>query len=72
MKIWDDYKDSELVELPAERGSERGRQTRYHFGETDPLGGKVWHWLPTSQLNFDPHRKELSLPVWLATQEGLV
>jgi hypothetical protein len=60
------YKLKELVDIGAELLGETEKAYKFDVGNDEPV------WLPKSQCEWDVDSKYVTLPIWLATDKGLV
>jgi hypothetical protein len=56
----------ELVDLAATLVGETEKAYKFDIGKEEHV------WLPKSQCEWDKDAKEVTLPMWLATDKGLV
>lgn len=58
---------NEFVDIEGELISPFETEKAYHFYD-----GSTRCWLPKSQCEWDDESKEMTLPLWLAEEKGLV
>jgi hypothetical protein len=56
----------ELVDIDAHLLSETEKAYKFDIGNDDPV------WLPKSQCEWDESSNQVTVPMWLATDKGLV